>query len=83
MGMTTTDVSDDDAAAAVPEADPMAWADAGTEVVYWWHLFTNAKDPLSQANALVELSNHMHDLKTWLPDYDPQTMTVAWERDDQ
>lgn len=66
----------------IPEADPLAWAGAGGEVVYWWHRYTNAKDPLSQARALTELANHMSDLKSWLPDYDPETQTVEWERED-
>jgi hypothetical protein len=65
------------------EVDPYGWTDAGDDVVYWFHLFSTAKDPLTQAGALVELSNHVHDLKTWLPTYDGDTMTVAWEREDQ
>lgn len=64
------------------DKDPNGWVEAGTEVVYYFHLFAHAKTPLDQADALLHLSNHVFDLKTWLPDYDGNTGTVAWERDD-
>lgn len=58
------------------------WNDAGDEVAYRWYVFTHARDPLGQAMALADLSNAMHDLRTFLPGYDYETGTLPFERDD-
>jgi hypothetical protein len=60
--------------------EPQPWHDAALEAEYRWHLFVTAKDPLSQAMAITDLSNAMHDLTTWLPGYDPNTGTMPWDR---
>ena len=54
--------------------------DAATEVVYWWHRLENAKTLPEQAEAITQLSNHVSDLKTWLPGYDNDSGTMPWER---
>ncbi len=58
------------------------WHEVGIDVDYWWHQFTHARDLLTQAGTLVELSNKMHDLRTWLPGYDYESGTLPWERED-
>lgn len=57
------------------------WHDAALEVVYLWEQFTHAREPLAQAERLVSLSNAVHDLKTWLPGFDPETGTMPWDRE--
>jgi len=60
--------------------DPNGWHDAAQEVTYNWAVYLNAQDPLSQAKALVLLSQAVFALKTWLPGFDPTTGTIPWER---
>lgn len=62
------------------KAEP--WHEAGAEADYRWHLFIAAKDPLSQAMALTDLANAMHDLRTYLPGYEFETGTLPWQRED-
>lgn len=57
------------------------WHEAGIEADYRWHLFTHAKTPLDQAQALVDLANAMFTLRTWLPGYDYENGTLPWERE--
>lgn len=70
--------------AYVPRLDPHehcgAWEDAGVEVAYAWHGFATAATALTQASALVALSNAMSDLVSWLPGFDGDTGTMPWER---
>lgn len=54
--------------------------DAALEVVYWWNRLENAKTLPEQAEAITQLSNHVSDLKTWLPGYDLNSGTMPWER---
>lgn len=61
--------------------DEQPWHDAAIEADYRWHLFTNARTPLDQAMALTDLSNAMHDLRTFLPGYDYESGTLPWERE--
>lgn len=55
---------------------------AVAEADYRWKLYTEATNELSRADALIELSNAMSDLRSWLPDFDIETGTVEWERED-
>lgn len=66
-----------------PTTDPSNdWYEAGDAADYAWYLFRTAKTPLDQAEALVMLSNKMHDLRTFLPGYDYESGTLPWERED-
>jgi len=47
--------------------DPAA-GDAAASAVRAWERFKNASNPIDQANAMVELNNHMFDLSTWVPE---------------
>jgi hypothetical protein len=57
------------------------WQDAATEADYRWQIFMHSKTPTDQAQALVDLSNAMHDLRTWIPGYDYETGSLPWERE--
>jgi hypothetical protein len=63
--------------------DCNAWQSAAEEVDYRWHVFMRAKGPVDAGQALVDLANAMHDLRTWLPGYDYENGTLPWEREDE
>lgn len=64
------------------EADRLAWfQEACEEADYRWHLFSNAKTTLDQADALVALRDAMFAVRTYLPGYDYETSTLPWERE--
>jgi hypothetical protein len=58
------------------------WHDAAEEVHYQWHRFSTSTDELNRAHALLELSNAMGDLTSFLPGYDADSGTLPWERED-
>jgi hypothetical protein len=66
-----------------PEITEEPWHDAAIEADYQWSRFTDAKTPLEQANALVNLANAMDDLRTFLPGYDYESGTLPWERESE
>lgn len=53
------------------------------DVIYHFQSYVEATRLDNQAHHLVELCNKMSDLKSWLPDYDSNTGTIAYERDDE
>lgn len=55
--------------------------EAALDVVYWADRYMHTREPIDQANALVELHNHISDLKTWLPGYDVESGTMPWDRE--
>lgn len=57
--------------------------DAVDNVVYQWEFFSDSKNPVAQAHYLIELSNAVSDLKSYLESYDWVTGTVNWEREDE
>lgn len=60
----------------------MPYFDAVDQVIYDWERYRDATDTVVQAARLVDLSNSISDLKSWLESYDYETGTVDWERDD-
>lgn len=62
---------------------PYSWHNAGLEVVYRWDCFQSANNPVDQAHQLVELSNAISDLKSWLPEFDIETGTMPWNREEE
>lgn len=80
-------MSDNTMPAAPAAADPHQkcrdWQDAAVEADYRWQRFAHAKTPTEQAEWLVELSNAMSDLRSWLPGFDSDTGTMPWEREDE
>lgn len=65
------------------EAAEEDWHEVAIDVDYFWKVFISASTPLSQATALVNLSNAFSDLRTYLPGYDYETGTLPWEREDE
>lgn len=55
--------------------------EAALDVVYWADRYMHTREPIDQANALVELHNHISDLKTWLPGYDAESGTMPWDKE--
>ena len=54
-----------------------SWLAEAADTVEWrWSLFAAAKDPVSQASALVELANAISDLGTFIPGYNAETGDV-------
>lgn len=53
------------------------------DVIYYSQLYFKADTPEKQAGYLVELSNKISDLKSYMPSYDPEYFTLDWERDDE
>lgn len=49
--------------------EPTDWPgyDAVVEVVWRWERYAAARDPFSQAEALIQLANAMSDLSSWAP----------------
>lgn len=60
-----------------------SWHNAGLEVAYRWDCFQSANNPVDQADQLVELSNAISDLKSWLPEFDIETGTMPWDREEE
>lgn len=56
------------------------WA-ALDEVHYRWHLLAHSRNILDQSDALLQVSNTLHDLTTWHPGYEYNSGTLPWERD--
>lgn len=50
--------------------------EAADTVEYHWTRYANASDNLAQADALIALSNAMHDLSSYLPGFNPETGEV-------
>lgn len=78
MGSDGDGVSEDngnslDWGAAV-ETEP--WHDAGLAVDAAFERLENARTLLEQADALVDLSNSVSDLRSWLPGYNAETGRV-------
>lgn len=59
-----------------------SWHDAALEAVYQWDGYVKSTSALDQAGRLIELSNAMHDLKTWLPGWDGDNGTMPWDREE-
>ena len=53
-----------------------SWHDSGLNVNHYFEMFAAAKTPVEQAQYLIELTNAMSDLRTWLPGYDIETDVV-------
>lgn len=53
------------------------------DVIYHFQCYVGADRLDNQAHHLTELCNKISDLKSWLPDYDSNTGTIAWEREDE
>lgn len=52
------------------------------EIVYHYQCMAGATRPDNQAHHLIELSNKVSDLKSWFDDYDSNSGTVGFERED-
>lgn len=59
--------------------DPEGIVEAADTVEWRWSRYERASGVVDQADALVELSNAMSDLASWLPNYDPETGEVERE----
>lgn len=57
------------------------WHDAGYSVDAAWERVGRSTNIVDQANALVDLSNAVSDLITYLPKYDPRTGTIPAEEE--
>jgi len=54
-----------------------SWLAESADTVEWrWSSFATAKDPVSQASALVELANAISDLRTFIPGYNTESGDV-------
>lgn len=49
------------------------WHEAGESLCWEWYAFQEATTPLTQAQRLIELSNHIFDVSSFLPSYDEKT----------
>lgn len=58
------------------------WYEAVDNVVYQAQMLTGANRLDTAAHYLIELSNALGDLKTWMPGYDDRTGTLPWEREE-
>ena len=63
--------------------NPSWMAEAADDAIWRWSRFAAARDPLSQAGALVNLSNAMSDMATFLPGYNSQTGEIDRPGDEQ
>jgi hypothetical protein len=57
-------------AAAEPTPAGDGWHDAARTAWWEWERLSDARTPIEAAQAMVNLSNAMSDLVTWLPDWD-------------
>lgn len=57
--------------------------DAAVAAYLAWRDVAEANDPISFSTAMVEASNAMSDLASWLPGFDVNTGTIAAERDEE
>lgn len=55
--------------------------EAAEAVVLAFERLKYANNPIEHAHALIDLSNAMHDFKTWLPGYDHDTGRIAAEEE--
>lgn len=70
--------------ATSPESNETpGWVDAAEWADYYWHQYKNAGSLAEQNTAFERLSNHMHDLRTWLPGYEYEHDTLPWQREDE
>ena len=53
--------------------------EAALGVAARWGTFDNAAGPVDSAVALVELSNAIFELTTWLPGFDPERGEIDWD----
>jgi hypothetical protein len=56
--------------------------DALTEVLYSWDRYTSADNPLSQAKWLIHLQDNLSDLRSFHPDWEWETGTMPWDREE-
>ena len=58
------------------------WQHAGTAAWWAWHEYDRATTPTTQASYLIELSNRMFDLSTYLPGFDPDLGRLRYDDED-
>lgn len=75
----------DSDAVTVDKADLLAildtWQDCATAAWWAWHDLDRATTVTTQGQAAVELSNHMCDLASWLPNYDTELGRLRYEEE--
>lgn len=63
--------------------EPLAGClDAMTSVLHAWDQYTSTTDAISRATWLITLNNHMSDLRSFHPDWDFETDTMPWSREE-
>jgi hypothetical protein len=58
------------------------WREAGVSAYFDWKRLQGAVTLSAQGQAIIDLSNSMHDLSTWLPGWDVETGTIQAEREE-
>lgn len=59
------------------EKQTLEWFTDAADTVEWrWRQYENARTALEQADALINLSNAMSDMASYLPNYNPETGEV-------
>lgn len=57
-------------------------ADAIESAAAAWDCLSNASSPIDAAFAMTRLNDAMSDLVTWHPEYDSETHTLPFEREE-